>query len=88
MGIGLVISIIVLALLALLIALNFGKVVDFFKRLRVFSGEVGQEMRKVTWPTMDEVLNSTILVVVATFALTIVLWIVDLVIGWGVRHIF
>jgi preprotein translocase subunit SecE len=36
------------------------------------------EMRKVTWPTRREVINSTKIVILLTLALAFLLWVVDL----------
>lgn len=85
---GNIIFIVILALLVVAILVNFRKIGPFFKRLQAFFGEVSAEMKKVTWPTMDEVVNSTILVIVTVFALTIILWVVDFFIGGGMRWIF
>lgn len=88
MGVFTIIFLLILVLVAVAIALNVNKVLAFFKQLQGFFGEVAGEMRKVTWPTTDEVINSTILVVVTTFALTIVLWLMDLIIGKFITAIY
>jgi len=48
----------------------FKKVIQFFK-------EVKNELKKVTWPGRKEVINSTIVVLIATAVLTLFLYLVD-----------
>ena len=45
-----------------------------------FLGEVRTEMRKVSFPTRDEVVGTTIVVVVTSVIFAIYLWIADLLI--------
>ena len=85
---GFIFLILFLVVLGLALAANAKKIGPFFQNLKKFFGEVQTEMRKVVWPTQDEVVNSTILVVVSVFVLTIMVWIVDLVIGFGVQILF
>lgn len=48
----------------------FKKVIQFFK-------EVKNELKKVTWPGRREVINSTIVVLIATAVITLFLYLVD-----------
>ena len=48
----------------------FGKVTDFIKETR-------QELNKVTWPTRDELWQSTSLVIVTTFIMAVFIGVVD-----------
>lgn len=57
-------------------------------RIRQFSGEVAFEMGKVTWPSQDDVINSTLLVWVTTIFLTILSFCVDSIFGWIIQIIF
>ena len=45
-----------------------------------FLGEVRMEMRKVSFPTRDEVVGTTIVVIVTSVIFAIYLWIADLLI--------
>ena len=45
-----------------------------------FLGEVRTEMRKVSFPTRDEVVGTTIVVIVTSVIFAIYLWIADLLI--------
>lgn len=42
---------------------------NLFRRLRLFLNETVQELKKSVWPTMTELRNSTIVVLVATLLL-------------------
>ncbi len=48
------------------------KIIQFFK-------EVKLELRKVTWPGRDEVIKSTIVVLIAIAILGVFLWVIDLI---------
>ena len=48
-----------------------------FKKIIQFLKEVKFELRKVTWPGRREVINSTIVVLIATAIITIFLYLVD-----------
>ena len=53
-----------------------------------FLKEVRQELRKVNWPTRNEVLNYTAVVLVTTAVLTTIVWAVDWVISNAVLNVF
>ena len=48
-----------------------------FKKIIQFLKEVKFELKKVTWPNRKEVINSTIVVIIATAIITIFLYLVD-----------
>ena len=48
-----------------------------FKKLFHFFKEVKNELKKVTWPGRREVINSTIVVLIATAVITLFLYLVD-----------
>lgn len=47
------------------------------KKALQFIRESREELRKVTWPTRDEVTSFTVVVVITVFFMAIFLWIVD-----------
>lgn len=62
----------------------------FFKspqgvRLNVFSRETKIELRKVVWPTKDETIKTTGMIMVAVVIVAIFLWIVDAFFTWAVQ---
>ena len=56
------------------------KALGFFKDARV-------EVRKVVWPTRQETIQTTLMVMIMVFIVALMLWAVDSALGWGVRSI-
>jgi preprotein translocase subunit SecE len=56
-------------------------------RVREFTQEVLAEFRKVTWPTRQELVNSTVVVIVVTVVLAFFLGMVDIVLARVVEWI-
>ena len=54
-------------------------------KLREHFRNIGAELRKVTWPTRDEVRNLTIVVIGLTAAVGTALFTVDSILGWLYR---
>ncbi|SMN01052.1 Preprotein translocase subunit SecE (TC 3.A.5.1.1) [uncultured Candidatus Thioglobus sp.] len=76
----------VLVLLSGLVVAGF----VFFKspqgvRLSVFARETKIELRKVVWPTRDETIKTTGMIMVAVVIVAIFLWIVDAFFTWAVQ---
>jgi preprotein translocase subunit SecE len=61
---------------------------EWWKRFKTFITEVVVETKKVTWPTKQEVINTTTVVVVASFIFGIYLYLCDLVFVFLTRKIF
>jgi preprotein translocase subunit SecE len=61
---------------------------EWWKRFKAFITEVVVETKKVTWPTKQEVINTTTVVVVASFIFGIYLYLCDLVFVFLTRKIF
>jgi len=62
----------------------------FFKapqgvRLNTFVKETKIELRKVVWPTRDETVKTTGMIMVAVVIVAIFLWIVDAILTWAVQ---
>jgi preprotein translocase subunit SecE len=58
-----------------------------FQKIKNFFSETRVEMRKVTWPTRDELKESTKIVIVATFVVTIFVGIIDQILTLIVRRL-
>ena len=58
-----------------------------FEKIKHFFSETRVEMRKVTWPTRDELKESTKIVIVATFVVTVFIGIVDQILTLIVRRL-
>ena len=57
------------------------------ERIGKFFSEMVAEMKKVTWPTRDELKESTKLVIIATFIVTIFVGLVDQVLTLVIRRL-
>jgi preprotein translocase subunit SecE len=58
-----------------------------FEKIRKFLSEMVAELKKVTWPTRDELKESTKLVIIATFVVTLFVGLVDQVLTLIVRRL-
>ena len=54
---------------------------DFLKRAQEFVREVVAEFRKVTWPSRQELINSTVVVITVTVVVALFLGSVDIVLA-------
>lgn len=53
-----------------------------------FFRQVKQEVKKVTWPTKKEVVQTSIMVLVIVVIAAAFFFVVDQILGWGVQKIF
>jgi preprotein translocase subunit SecE len=56
---------------------------NWWTKIKTFLSEVRSEMKKVTFPSKDEVVATTIVVVVTSFIFAFFLWLADMAILWG-----
>ena len=56
------------------------KVKEFFSSIPRFLGEVNAEMKKVSFPSRDEVVGTTIVVLVTSVVFAVYLWVADMII--------
>lgn len=61
-----------------------GQKLPFFKRIGEFYHNVKLEMRKVAWPTRNEVWSTTIVVLIAVLFFGFYLWGVDVLVAMGI----
>lgn len=54
---------------------------NIFKRLAKFAKEVKSELKKVIWPTKNQVINNTIIVLITCLIIGGIIWIFDFVLG-------
>jgi len=78
-----VIGLLVATGLAIAIVAKTDRGRDMFSFLR----EVDVERRKVVWPTRQETLQTTLMVLVITVIVAILLFIMDTIFGWVVRQL-
>jgi len=63
------------------------KIKGWFGRSSQFYTDVRGEMKKVSWPSRDEVVSTTVVVIAATFFFGLYLGLVDYVLGMGLNGI-
>lgn len=56
------------------------RIINYFREARA-------ELARVTWPSRDEVIQSTEAVLLFTFFMMVILWIYDLFFGWLIQTI-
>jgi preprotein translocase subunit SecE len=54
----------------------------WYKRFPNFLKEVRAEVKKVTWPSRNEVYSTTIIVILATFFFGFYLYFMDVILSW------
>ncbi|MBN1273851.1 MAG: preprotein translocase subunit SecE [Candidatus Aminicenantes bacterium] len=59
----------------------------WYKRFFPFLREVRAELKKVTWPSRNEVYTTTIVVIIATFFFGFYLFFMDIVFSWAISQI-
>jgi preprotein translocase subunit SecE len=60
---------------------------DFLRRVQEFVREVLAEFRKVSWPSRQELINSTVVVITVTVVVSLFLGAVDVVLARIVERI-
>ncbi len=75
-----ILAVIVVSFLIIATTMIGKKALGFAKDARV-------EVRKVVWPTRQETTQTTIAVLVMVVIVAIMLWLIDMFLGWGVRSL-
>lgn len=57
-------------------------------KIKNYVGEVAKEMKKVSWPTKEQLKESTAVVIVTTLVFTVFIYAIDWVMGSIVKFIF
>jgi preprotein translocase subunit SecE len=68
-----------------LMALGMMLTTDVGRSVWSFVLESKQEVRKVVWPTREETMRTTLLVFAMVFIVSLILWLLDMFLFWGVR---
>jgi preprotein translocase subunit SecE len=58
------------------------------ERIKLFLSETRTELKKVTWPTREELKESTRVVIISTFLVTVFVGVVDQILSRIVRLVF
>ncbi|HOV92488.1 MAG TPA: preprotein translocase subunit SecE [Candidatus Kapabacteria bacterium] len=59
-----------------------------FKKIKKFFNDVVAEMKKVSWPTRDQLRESTRVVILFTLIVTLFIFIIDQITTWIVQLIY
>ena len=59
----------------------------WYKRFFVFLRDVKAEIKKVTWPSKNEVYSTTIVVILATIFFGIYLYTLDIIFSWMISQV-
>ena len=57
------------------------------EKAKKFFSDVIAEMKKVSWPTVDELKGSTMVVIVTVFILAVFIGIVDRILSFGLQQV-
>ena len=87
MKIGTIILLVVAALVAVGLFAARARVKNFWEAVKKFLREVRVEMARVAWPTRNDIIASTIVVLLAVVVLTVIVSAWDQLISWIVRWI-
>ncbi len=60
---------------------------DMGRRGLGFVKDARVEVRKVVWPTRQEALQTTIIVLIMVVIVAIMLWLFDMFLGWGISEL-
>jgi len=87
-----VVAVVVAALVAVSVYFKWpqravGWVVGTWRRTRTFFAEVRAEMKKVSFPSREEVIGTTVVVLITSVAFAVFLWAADMVIIKGYQAI-
>ena len=61
--------------------------IRWYKRFIVFLRDVKAEIKKVTWPSKNEVYSTTIVVLIATAFFGVYLYLLDLLFSWLISQV-
>jgi len=72
-------------LTVVVVALGIAATTRIGKKSVGFARDARVEVRKVVWPTRQETTQTTIAVLVMVLVVAIMMWLIDMFLGWGVR---
>ncbi len=59
----------------------------WYRRLRNFLKETRAELKKVTWPSRNEITNTTVVVIISVFFFGFYLFAMDIVFSWLITQV-
>ncbi len=60
----------------------------FLEKAKSFINDVIVEMRKVSWPTWEQLVNSSVVVIVISALFTLFIFVVDQIVSFVVKHLY
>ncbi len=57
----------------------------FFSKIGKFFKDLKAEVKKVIWPTKKQLINNTLIVIIAILLIGAGIWILDAVFSWGFK---
>ena len=72
---------------AVIVAIAISSTTNLGQNLIGFGREARMEVRKVVWPTRQETLQTTFMVIVAVIIIGIFLWLIDMVFAQAIRMV-
>ncbi len=60
----------------------------FIDKAKSFIDDVIVEMRKVSWPTWEQLVNSSVVVIVISALFTFYIFVVDQIVSFVVKHLY
>ena len=69
---------------AIILSAAIGFQTEKGRRIWSFFGEAQIEVRKVVWPTREETVQTTLVVILMVFVIALFLWLLDLFLGWSI----
>jgi len=69
------------------VAFGIASTSDLGRRGLGFVRDARIEVRKVVWPTRQETLQTTIAVIIMVIVVAIMLWLIDMFLGWGITKL-
>jgi preprotein translocase subunit SecE len=63
------------------------KPIGWVATVRQFWRDIALEMKKVSWPTLNEVKNTTIITIIVVFFFAAFLWVADMGLSWLIQGI-
>jgi preprotein translocase subunit SecE len=61
--------------------------VRWYKRFWAFLKDARAELRKVTWPSRSEIVNTTLVVIVAVLFFGFFLFFMDVIFSWAITQV-
>ena len=69
------------------VAVVIGLQTEQGRAMWAFFNEAQTEVRKVVWPSQQETVQTTGLIIVCVIIFAVVMWALDFILGWGIQYL-